>query len=109
MVTEWGAVNANGDGSVDEEETNLWMDFLCDNKLTHCNWALNDKNEGASVLVQGASTTGGWTQNHLTTSGKLVKDIIVNWCEELATNQVEIENNLGPDKPLPSGTLKKSF
>ncbi len=95
MVTEWGSVNANGDGSVDEEETNLWMDFLCDNKLTHCNWALNDKNEGASVLVQGASTTGGWTQNHLTTSGKLVKDIIVNWCEELATNQVEIENNLG--------------
>ena len=95
MVTEWGAVNANGDGSVAETETNVWMDFLCDNNLTHCNWALNDKNEGASALVQGASTTGGWSQSDLTTSGKLVKDIVVNWCGGLATNQVEIENNSG--------------
>lgn len=93
MVTEWGAVNANGDGAVAETETNVWMDFLCDNNLTHCNWALNDKNEGASALVQGASTTGGWSQSDLTTSGNLVKDIVVNWCGGLATNQGKIQNN----------------
>ena len=94
MATEWGTVNANGDGAVDEEETNLWMDFLCENNISHCNWALNDKKEGASALVEGASNSGGWSESDLTTSGKLVKDIVVNWCKELATYEGEIQNNL---------------
>ena len=79
MVTEWGTVEASGDGDVDQAETELWMTFLCDNKISHCNWAINDKNEGASALIPGTSTTGNWTAGDLTNSGILVKDIIENW------------------------------
>ena len=79
MATEWGTVNANGDGAVDENSVNEWMDFLCENNISHCNWALNDKVEGASVLKSGSNINGNWTNNDLTTSGILVKDIIENW------------------------------
>jgi hypothetical protein len=79
MVTEWGTVNANGDGAVDENSVNEWMDFLCENNISHCNWALNDKAEGASFLKPGSSNTGNWTNDDLTISGILVKDIIENW------------------------------
>lgn len=79
FVSEWGAVNANGDGEVNYTETNLWMDFLCANKISHCNWALNDKDEGASVLKPGSSSTGNWTANDLTASGVFVKNIVENW------------------------------
>ncbi len=79
MVTEWGTVNANGDGAVDYEETNAWMDFLRQNDISHCNWAVNDKAEGASAVRPGSSTTGGWTTSDLTPSGTFVRDIIRSW------------------------------
>lgn len=79
IVSEWGAVEASGDGAVDQVETALWMDFLRKNKISHCNWALNDKKEGASSLKVGASKSGNWTASDLTSSGVLVKDIIKNW------------------------------
>lgn len=79
FVTEWGAVNASGDGAIDAEQTIIWMDFLKANNISHANWALNDKEEGASALVPGASVAGGWSDSELTESGVLVKDIIKNW------------------------------
>ena len=82
FVTEWGAVNADGNGSVNESSTREWMAFLEENNISHLNWAINDKDEGASVLIgteQGANNQGGWTLNLLTQSGLLTRDIIRNW------------------------------
>ncbi|MBL3657454.1 cellulase family glycosylhydrolase [Fulvivirga sediminis] len=79
MVTEWGTVNANGDGGVNESESNAWMNFLEDNNISHCNWSVHDKQEGASILRPGASSNGGWSSNDLTASGKFVRNIIKNW------------------------------
>lgn len=79
FVTEWGSVDASGGGSVDEASTNEWMAFLKDNKISHLNWALNDKAEAASALKPGVSTTGGWTATDYTQSGTLVRSIVRNW------------------------------
>ena len=79
VVTEWGTVNANGDGAVDNASTDAWMAFLEANDITHLNWSMNDKVEGASVLAPGASTAGGWSASDLTTSGTKVKNIVENW------------------------------
>ena len=79
FVTEWGSVNANGDGGVALSETNAWMEFLRNNHISHANWSINDKAEGASALVPGASGTGGWVSSQLTASGALSKSIIQNW------------------------------
>jgi endoglucanase len=79
FVTEWGSVNANGDGAVATSETNAWMEFLKARGISHLNWATNDKREGASALLPGASTTGGWASNQLTASGAFAKQIISGW------------------------------
>ncbi|WP_062062951.1 glycoside hydrolase family 5 protein [Cellvibrio sp. OA-2007] len=79
FVTEWGSVNADGNGSVANSETNAWVQFMKDNKISNANWALNDKSEGASALVPGASANGSWPSNQLTASGALAKNIISNW------------------------------
>jgi len=79
FVTEWGSVEASGNGAVALSETNAWMNFLRTNNISHANWALNDKAEGASALVAGASPTGGWISSQLTASGALTKDYILNW------------------------------
>jgi len=79
MVTEWGTVNADGDGKVDKASVAEWMAFMKQNNLTHCNWAINDKKEGASILKPGASVKGGWKDSDLTESGILVREYIRNW------------------------------
>ena len=79
FVTEWGTVNAWASGNVAYQSVSEWMLFLCEHKISHCNWALNDKPEAASALIPGVSPTGGWTANELTASGTLVKSIIEDW------------------------------
>lgn len=79
IVTEWGSVEADGGGEVDPESTKLWMDFMKNNKLTHCNWSINNKDEGASALKPDTNTNGNWTDEDLTISGKLAKKYILSW------------------------------
>lgn len=79
FVTEWGTVEANGDGGVDEFQTDKWMEFLREYNISHANWSLHDKVEGASALMPDAPANGGWQDEHLTDSGKKVRDIIRNW------------------------------
>ncbi|WP_010521995.1 cellulase family glycosylhydrolase [Aquimarina agarivorans] len=78
FVTEWGAVNSNGDGTADRAETQRWLDFMKSNGISHANWSISDKAEGASVV---ASNTGirGLINNNLTTTGEYIKGIIENW------------------------------
>lgn len=79
FVSEWGTVNASGDGGVDIAETQRWMTFLRTNNISHLNWAVNDKQEGASIIKRGTSTAGNWPDSALTTSGQLVRSIIREW------------------------------
>ena len=76
MVTEWGTVEASGDGAVDRVSTQQWLDFMDTHNISHLNWSVHDKNEGASVLRPGASRQGGWPDFDLTESGLFVRDII---------------------------------
>ncbi|GAA5024998.1 hypothetical protein GCM10011506_09110 [Marivirga lumbricoides] len=79
MVTEWGTVNASGDGAVAQSSTQEWVSFMEENDLSNANWSVNDKVEGASVLKPGASVNGGWSDGMLTESGLLVREITRNW------------------------------
>ncbi len=75
FVSEWGSIGY----SIVDTEANNWMTWCFTNKIIHCNWAVNDKEEEWSILVPGASTNGNWNDNNLTEAGKLAKNIILNW------------------------------
>lgn len=79
MVTEWGAVNADGNGGVAQQSVDEWVDFMKTNHLTNVNWAVSDKNEGASIIKPGVSPTGNWSNSDLTDSGRYVRGIVRNW------------------------------
>lgn len=79
FVSEWGSVNADGNGAVDVEETAKWQAFMRKHCLSQANWAVSDKKEGASLFKPGASSTGPWSDADLTDSGKLVRDVLKGW------------------------------
>lgn len=94
FVTEYGTCEASGSGIIDATSTQEWMDFMKLNKISHCNWSVNDKAEAASALVPGTDPAAAWSDSYLTTSGRLVKGYVQNW------------NNAGTAPPA-SGTATK--
>ena len=75
FVTEWGSKGY----SMTDSEANKWMNWCYLNKISHVNWAINDKEEEWSIVIPGASPTGQWQESDLTDAGKLAKNIIFNW------------------------------
>ena len=62
-----------------DTEADKWMNWCFTNKISHLNWAVNDKEEEWSILKPGTSQLGNWSESDLTDAGKLAKNIISNW------------------------------
>ncbi|MEM5948092.1 glycoside hydrolase family 5 protein [Spirochaetia bacterium 38H-sp] len=73
FVTEWGVCDASGNGGVDFEESERWLEFMDENMLSWANWSFNDKDESASALVINSDTHGPWPEEQITESGKFVR------------------------------------
>nr|CAD2169145.1 unnamed protein product [Meloidogyne enterolobii] len=75
FVSEYGTVNADGNGAVDEGSTKEWWKFLDENNISYVNWAIENKDEGAAALKPGTQASQLGVDERLTTSGSLVKNI----------------------------------
>lgn len=73
FVTEFGVCEASGNGNIDWNESNRWMDFMAQHQIGWANWSLNDKPESASALKPGSNSDGAWPDWQLTGSGTYVK------------------------------------
>lgn len=95
FVTEYGTVNADGNGSVNTSSSNEWYTWIENNNLSHCNWSVSNKNEGASILKSSVSnTTGGWSASDYTTSGTFVKAYLNAHCPNYGTSSPTITKDV---------------
>lgn len=76
FVSEFGTCNADGNGDVNVEEMEAWMQFMEDHGISWCNWSIADKAETSAALSAGASPKGGWKEDEITLSGKLIKNYL---------------------------------
>jgi len=72
FVSECGAMNYDGNGSIDYDEWNKWMQLIYENKLSWIAWSIADKDETCSMLNKTASSTGNWDEKEIKEWGKLV-------------------------------------
>ncbi len=70
FVTEFGSCDASGNGIIDENEANIWIDYLNERNISWMCWNLSNKDEASALLKNTDKTTGGWTQEELSQSGK---------------------------------------
>lgn len=68
FVSEWGTINADGDGSVAASNT-TWQNWLDTYKLSSANWSVSDLSEGASIFTTAGpwnySESGLWVLNNV--------------------------------------------
>ena len=79
FVTEFGTVNANGGGGVNQNSSNTWFSWMDQHNLTHCNWSLCDKDEGSAALTPGTNASATY-KNNLTTAGQFIYNQYTNNC-----------------------------
>ncbi len=76
FVSEYGGCEATGNGPLNMEEWNAWIDWMETRKTSWCKWSIADKNETCSVLVPGAKATGGWPLTELKPSGVHTRELL---------------------------------
>ncbi|MBR4398628.1 MAG: CIA30 family protein [Fibrobacter sp.] len=69
FATEWGTVNANGDGQPDENSSNQWVQWMAQKGVSWTNWNASAMNE-TSAAFSTAVFENGFSY---TNSGKYVK------------------------------------
>eukprot|EP00928_Gymnodinium_smaydae_P014935 TRINITY_DN1547_c0_g1_i6.p1 TRINITY_DN1547_c0_g1~~TRINITY_DN1547_c0_g1_i6.p1 ORF type:complete len:1008 (-),score=183.78 TRINITY_DN1547_c0_g1_i6:86-2992(-) len=73
FASEWGTCEATGNGQLSPGEAQAWVNFMAEKKISHANWALNDKAEACSALRPNANPNGGWGDGDLTDSGRWIR------------------------------------
>jgi len=76
FISESAGMEASGDGKIDRDEWQKWIDWSEKNKLSWITWSVSDKDETCSVLKAGAAANGNWTENDLKESGILVRQYL---------------------------------
>ncbi len=69
FISESAGMEATGDGPLNNEEWQKWIDWMEANKLSWVTWSVSDKNETCSVLNTTASSDGKWEEKDLKESG----------------------------------------
>ncbi len=81
FVTEFGTVNADGNGAVNEGSSNTWFSWMDSHDLSYCNWSLCDKDEGSAALSPGTGPNDDFETN-LTTSGSFMYNHFISTCPD---------------------------
>lgn len=70
FVSEFGICTADGNGYIDENEANTWINFLNQNNISYVMWNLCNKNEASAMINSWNNNTGWWSYDDLSQSGK---------------------------------------
>jgi len=76
FVTECGGMNADGQGPIDVESVNEWMEWMDDNDISYLFWSISDKKETCSMLYPSAKSEGPWTDEDISPWGRFVKECL---------------------------------
>ena len=74
FVTECGGMNADGQGPIDEDSTQEWIDWMDKNNISYLFWSISDKEETCSMLLPSALSEGPWEDSDLRPWGRFVKE-----------------------------------
>lgn len=73
FISEFGMCDASGNGAVNESESNKWKSLIDKYNISYMCWNLANKGESSSIIKSGCSKLYGWTDNDLSTQGRLIR------------------------------------
>ena len=74
FVSECAGMEASGDGAINKEEWQNWLDWMQRCSISWVAWSVSDKDETCSMLLPSASSEGNWKDKDLKEWGRMVRD-----------------------------------
>ena len=72
FVSEFGICDASGNGPINDEQTDIWLDLLNRYHVSYILWNLSNKNETSAILAPSCDKIKGFEDNDLSECGKRV-------------------------------------
>lgn len=76
FVSEYGIVDASGNGAVNLEETEKWIALMNKNKVSYCMWNLSNRNETSAMVKPECDKIHGFEPDDLTPAGNWLKEML---------------------------------
>ncbi len=76
FVSECAGMEASGDGPIDQDEWDRFVNWMNDKGISWIAWSVSDKAETCSVLNPSAASNGQWKEQDLKDWGKITKDFL---------------------------------
>lgn len=70
FVSEYGICDASGNGALDIEEADRWIETMDRYHISYVMWNLSNKNESSSILSPACQETSDFSEEDLTNCGK---------------------------------------
>lgn len=70
FVSEYGICDASGNGNVDVDSANKWIEILDENNISYVCWNLSNKNESSAIINSSCDKTSNFTYEDLSDEGK---------------------------------------
>ncbi len=70
FVSEFGISDASGNGAIDTQSADEWIEFLDDNQISYVMWNLSNKDESSALIKSDVTSTTNLTLDDLTESGQ---------------------------------------
>lgn len=76
FVTEYAICYASGNGDLNYESGQKWIDLLDSNNISYTIWNLSNKDESSSLIKPDCEKASGFTDEDLSDQGLWIKDIL---------------------------------
>ena len=76
FVSECAGMEASGNGPLNIEEWQKWIDTMEQLRISWVCWSISDKDETCSMILPRAKADGKWSDDLLKASGKKVRDFL---------------------------------
>jgi len=76
FVSEFGTMEADGQGAIDHKQWKLWKLWMEKHQLSWVAWSISDKNETCSMLLPAASSTSSWSNDVITEWGNIIRKLL---------------------------------
>ncbi len=76
FVSEFGVSDASGNGSINTDEAEIWLEFLGDNNISYIMWNLSNKDESSSLIKATESNISNIGYDQLTEGGQWYYDYL---------------------------------
>ena len=76
FFSECAGMEASGNGPLNYDEWNKWIEWAEQRKVSWITWSVSDKDETCSVLLPTASSEGRWKESDLKESGTKTREML---------------------------------